>query len=137
MKAYEYLNRYYIAEGSKRVSVLKFFDAVSIFAQVTTLVPAPDGSPELELYGELCAFRRLSRIVQVECSRPGAYWKLQQMLGKEPDEPWSAEERSSFLAAYSTFWQAYESAGGKRMHATFTATRRCAGAARRRSEKTL
>ena len=118
VKAYEYLNRYYIAEGSKRVSVLRFFDAVSVYAQVTSIIPAPDGSPELALYGELCAFRRLSRIVQVEVSRPGGYRKLQQLLGKAPDEPWNDAERSAFLAAFSTFRQAYESAGGKRMHAT-------------------
>ena len=118
VKAYEYLNRYYIAEGNKRVSVLKFFDAVSVHAHVTTITPARDGSPEVELYNELTAFRRLSGIVQVECSRPGGYRKLQQLLGKAPDEPWSDSDRSAFLADYFTFRRVYESAGGKRLHAT-------------------
>lgn len=118
VKAYEYLNRYYIAEGNKRVSVLKYFDAVSIHAHVVTITPAQDGSPEVELWNELAAFRRLSGVVQVECSKPGGYRKLQQLLGKAPDEVWSAEDRSAFLAAYFTFRQVYESAGGKRLHAT-------------------
>ena len=30
-KVYEYLNRYYVAEGNKRVSVLKFFGAVTVW----------------------------------------------------------------------------------------------------------
>ena len=30
IKAYEYMHRYYVEEGNKRVSVLKFFDAPSI-----------------------------------------------------------------------------------------------------------
>ena len=36
IKAYEYMHRYYVEEGNKRVSVLKFFDAPSI--------PAPAGT---------------------------------------------------------------------------------------------
>ena len=118
VKAYEYLNRYYIAEGNKRVSVLKFFDAVSVHAHVITVMPVQDGSPEVALYNEHRAFRRLSGVVQVELSRPGGYRKLQQLLGKAPDEAWSDEDRSAFLAAYSTFRRVYESAGGKRLHAT-------------------
>ena len=118
VKAYEYLNRYYIAEGNKRVSVLKFFDAVAVHAHVITVTPAQDGSPEVELYQELTDFRRASGIMQIECSRPGSYRKLQQLMGKTPDEPWSDSERSAFLADYFSFRQAYESAGGKRLHAT-------------------
>ncbi len=118
VKAYEYLNRYYIAEGSKRVSVLKFFDAVSIHAQVTTILPAQDGSPEVELYNELTHFRRLSGINRIEFSRPGACRRLQQLLGKAPDEVWTDEDRNAFLADYFTFRRVYESAGGKRLHAT-------------------
>ena len=117
VRAYEYLNRYYIAEGNKRVSVLKFFDAVSVHAHVTTVLPAQDGSPEVALYNEFTRFRRLSGVFQVECSRPGAYRKLQQLLGKAPDEVWSEADRSAFLADYSTFRRAYASAGGKRLHA--------------------
>mgnify|MGYP006874848851 CR=1 FL=1 len=30
VKVYEYMNRYYVVEGNKRVSVLKFFGAVTI-----------------------------------------------------------------------------------------------------------
>ena len=118
VKAYEYLNRYYIAEGSKRVSVLKFFDAVSVHAHVVTVMPLQDGSAEVELWNELCTFRRLSGVVQLEWSRPGGGRKLQQLLGKAPDEPWTDADRSAFLADYATFRQVYESAGGKRLHAT-------------------
>ena len=30
IKAYEYMNKFYVEEGNKRVSVLKYFDAVSV-----------------------------------------------------------------------------------------------------------
>ena len=35
IKAFEYMNRYYVLEGNKRVSVLKYYNAVSIPAYVT------------------------------------------------------------------------------------------------------
>ena len=30
IKAYEYMNKFYVEEGNKRVSVLKYYDAVSV-----------------------------------------------------------------------------------------------------------
>ena len=35
IKAYEYMNRFYVEEGNKRVSVMKYFGAVSISGNVT------------------------------------------------------------------------------------------------------
>ena len=39
IKAYEYMNRFYVEEGNKRVSVLKFFDAVTIVGHVIRIMP--------------------------------------------------------------------------------------------------
>ena len=50
IKVYEYMNRYYVQEGNKRVSVLKFFGAVSIPAQVTRIMPSKGEAKELKLY---------------------------------------------------------------------------------------
>ena len=44
--AYEYMNHYYIQEGNKRVSVLKYFDAISIPGYVTRIIPAREDTPE-------------------------------------------------------------------------------------------
>ena len=40
VKAYEYMNKFYIEEGNKRVSVLKYYDAVSVPGYVTRILPA-------------------------------------------------------------------------------------------------
>ena len=37
--AYEYMNKFYVLEGNKRVSVLKYFGAVSIAGEVTRIIP--------------------------------------------------------------------------------------------------
>ena len=39
IKAYEYMNRFYVEEGNKRVSVMKYFEVVSIPGNVIRMVP--------------------------------------------------------------------------------------------------
>ena len=50
IKAYEYMNRYYMEEGNKRVSVLKYFGADSIYARVTRIMPKRNDTRGSELY---------------------------------------------------------------------------------------
>lgn len=48
---YEYLNYYYVQEGNKRVSVLKYFEAISCAATVIRMIPPyNEEDPEIELY---------------------------------------------------------------------------------------
>ena len=44
---FEYLGRFYVQEGNKRVSVLKYFGAPRISATVTRILPENDGSPRM------------------------------------------------------------------------------------------
>jgi len=115
IKAYEYLNRYYVQEGNKRVSVLKFFDAVSISAHVVRVMPEATDSDEVQRYLEYLDFNRLSGLNYVELSRRGGYARLQALVGKAPNEAWTADERGEFSSAYYAFQQAYEAAGGTRL----------------------
>ena len=56
IKVYEYLNYYYVVEGNKRVSVLKYFEADSIPAFVTRKVPKLTDDPEIRAYYEYMDF---------------------------------------------------------------------------------
>ena len=118
IKVYEYMNRYYVQEGNKRVSVLKFFDGGTVSASVIQILPERTGAPEVELYYELVEFRRLSGITYLEFSKSGSYLQLQQLLGKEPDEAWTEDERRAFSSAYYYFRQAYEAHGGAQLSST-------------------
>ena len=117
-KAWEYRNRFYVEEGHKRVSVLKFFDANTVSAQVTRILPIRDGSREIELYYEFVDFYQYSRINFLEFSKPGGYAALQKALGKAPGQAWSEEDRRDFSTAYYHFHQAYEAQGGGRLTST-------------------
>ena len=46
IKAYEYMNKFYVEEGNKRVSVMKYFGVVSIPGNVTRIVPKRTGEKE-------------------------------------------------------------------------------------------
>ena len=118
VKAYEYLRRYYVEEGNKRVSVLKFFGAVTIPAHVIRVMPEKNGSPESELYYEYVDFYSLSRIIEVEFSRPGSYVRLQALLGKAQGEAWTDEDRSDFRSAYYMFRRVYRELGGGKLETT-------------------
>ena len=58
VQLYEYMNRYYVAEGNKRVSILKYFDTATVAAQVTRVLPERTGDPDVELDYEFAAFQK-------------------------------------------------------------------------------
>ena len=115
---YEYMNRYYVAEGNKRVSVLKYFDAVTISARVTRVLPPRTEDLDVELYYELVDFHRYSGVNFIEFTKPGSYAELQRLLGKQPQEPWQEEEQRRFATIYYQFRQVYEAHGGRRLATT-------------------
>ena len=113
IRCYEYLGRFYVEEGNKRVSVLKSFDAPSIAGQVTRIIPVRSEDEEIRLYYEFMDFYRLSKSYLVRFSRPGSYQKLQAALGFEADHVWTEEERRRFQSAQSSFERALDAQGEK------------------------
>lgn len=118
IKVYEYMNRFYVEEGNKRVSVLKFFGAVTIPAQVIRILPPKGEAPELKRYYEFLDFYKCTKINYIEFSRVGGYLKLQKQMGKTEDEEWTEEETRAFRANYYYFRQVFDSLGGKTLRCT-------------------
>ena len=50
VKVYEFMNRYYVEEGNKRVTVLKYVNAASIYANIKRIVPARTEEKENKIY---------------------------------------------------------------------------------------
>ena len=118
VKVYEYMNRYYVQEGNKRVSVLKYFDAVSISANVIRIMPERSDSPEVQAYFALCDFFRYSRVNYLEFSKPESYALFQRLVGKEPQEHWTEQDRRGLNTLFYYFQKAYQSHGGERLRTT-------------------
>ncbi len=118
VKAYEYMNRFYIEEGNKRVSVLKFFGAYNIPGNVIRILPERNGDEDVEIYYEFVDFYQYSRINFIEFTKKGSYLALQKALGKESDEVWSEDDQREFSAAYYYFLKAYNASGGSKLRTT-------------------
>ena len=96
VKAYEYMNKFYIEEGNKRVSVLKYCDAVSVPGNVTRILPARTDQKENKIYYEFVDFYALSQINYIYFSKLGSFAKLQEAVGKGPKELWTDDDKLNF-----------------------------------------
>lgn len=116
--AYEYMNRFYVQEGNKRVSVLKYYGAVKIPGTVTRLIPARTDDLKNKIYYEFLDFYKLSKVNYVHFSKLGGYNKLQTLVCKASGETWSEDDRLNFAAFYTMFHQQFEALGGTSMGLT-------------------
>ena len=112
---YEYLGRFYVQEGNKRVSVLKYFGASRIPGNVTRVVPARTEEPRTRAYFEFLDFYKYTRIYSVQYRVPGDYARLLSALGKDPGEAWDSRERRTFNAYFLYFKEAFDALGGQEL----------------------
>ena len=116
--ACEFMNSYYIIEGNKRVSVLKYSGAVTVPGYVTRIVPAYSDDREIRVYYEFMEFSRSSGIYNITFSRPGSYQELCRLLGKTFGEPWTADEKRMLSSNFYWFTCAYKEKGGDELPIT-------------------
>ena len=110
---YEYLGNFYVQEGNKRVSVLRYFGATRIPATVKRILPKNDGSPRVKAYYEFLDFFKASGIYNVQFQRPGDYGRLLSAMGKTTEEAWTETERLSFNACFQYFREAFDALNGR------------------------
>ncbi len=115
---YEYMGRFYVTEGNKRVSVLKSYNSPSIVGNVTRIIPNWSEDEAVQIYYEFIPFYDLSGLYDVTFTRKGSYAKLQARLGFEPDHVWTKEERSEFLYGFRRFKDAFEKVNAEKLNIT-------------------
>lgn len=114
--AYEYMNRYYVVEGNKRVSVLKYFKADSIVANVTRKIPKYSEDEDVKIYYEYMKFNEITGLFNIEFSKPGMAEHLLELTGCTTR--WAPEVRSEFNSLLLHFTRAYEFRGGSKLPIT-------------------
>ena len=101
IRCFEYLGRFYVQEGNKRVSVLKSYGAASIPGRVVRLVPVWSEEREVRLYYEFLGAYQLTGLYQVNFTRFGSFPKLQAALGHSADYKWSEDDRRRCMSGYT------------------------------------
>ncbi len=112
IKCYEFMNRYYVLEGNKRVSVMKFCGAPTVPGSVTRIIPKRTDEPENRLYFEYLAFYKHSKINYIIFSKLGSYRIFLEKIGFQADYDWTDEDRMEVRSLYVRFEKAYKEKGG-------------------------
>jgi hypothetical protein len=105
---YEYLWKYYVAEGNKRVSVLKYFEASSFEAEIIRLIRAMGRKrPDIERYYTFLAYSKKGVFADIELSESRKYerlYRIEQRLISELDPTLAPPD---YNALYTRFESVY------------------------------
>ena len=108
IKCYEYMKKFYVQEGNKRVSVLKALKMPSVDAEVIRIMPEKTDDRDVQLYYEFLDFYKVCPVYVVDFSRPGGYRKFINLLGLSETEPWPEETVRMAEAGYYRFKRVFD-----------------------------
>lgn len=109
IKVYEFMDRFYVIEGNKRVSVLKYFDAVSVPANVYRIIPEyNEDDVQVRIYYEFMKFFDLTGLNVIWFSKEGSYRALIRETGNSETEKWTDEQILTLRSLYNRMEVALE-----------------------------
>ncbi len=118
IKVYEFMNKFYVEEGNKRVSVSKFIGYVSITGNVFRILPPKDGSIASRINYEYIDFFNVTGFFEITFSKPGSYAELAQYFGRDLKTVWPDELIEELRYAYMTFYKCYTARRARKLSLT-------------------
>ena len=118
IQVYEYMRRFYVLEGNKRVSVSKYVGSTTIRTEVRRILPKQTEEPENRQYFEFLKFFEAAPIYEIAFSKEGSYRKLAEMAGQDLDHVWTAEAVKDLKYAFAMFSQVFYAKGGWKLRLT-------------------
>ncbi len=118
IKAYEFMNKIYVLEGNKRVSVSKYCGLTSIMADITRVLPKRSDTRENKLYYEFLEFFKVAPLYTLLFSQEGFYQKFAEVMGQNLVDPWPDTVLENIRATFAVFDKLYRSKGGDKLGAT-------------------
>ncbi len=115
---YEYMGRFYVEEGNKRVSVSKFNGAESILANVIRILPKRTDEKANRIYYEFVDFYKVCSFYGIVFSEEGSYQKLAALLGRDLVHEWPEELRKNLIAGFARFQECFHEKGGDKLELT-------------------
>lgn len=114
---YEYMNKFYVQEGNKRVSVMKFVGGAKILANVHRILPKKTQEKESLVYYEFLDFFKATNLYEIVCSEIGSYRRLADFYGHSLDadgedqiETWPQNDIEDIRSEFQRFESAFKAA---------------------------
>lgn len=109
IKVYEYLNRFFVIEGNKRVSVLKFVNGTTINGQVIRLIPKRNPEDKTNtIYYEYIDFYKQTKINSIWFTEVGRFTELLDYIKQYRQMIQDEDSDKLFLSnCYRPFRQIY------------------------------
>lgn len=123
IKVYEFMNWFYVIEGNKRVSVLKYIDVFSYPAHVIRMIPKYDEqNKDIRIYYAFLKFYKRTSINTIWFSDEKSFDELWKLIRHyEPmNKMVKREERFKYFqsAVYGIFRKVYHELGGQNLPIT-------------------
>ena len=107
---YEYMGRFYVIDGIKRVSIAKCHGLPTMAASVTRIMPVRTQDKAVLHYFDCVKCYDQTGLYQIEFSRPGSFAQFQKSMGFAPDYRWNEADRLDFLFNWYNFEGAFREA---------------------------
>lgn len=103
----EYMGRFYVVDGKKRVSVLKAHGESRVMANVIRLVPEYSESLPVKQYYEFMNYFTKTGLYQVSLSDADDFAYLQKQMGLTPEQAWTEMDQFHFMFTFVGVERAY------------------------------
>ncbi len=103
VKVYEYMWKFYVEEGNKRVSVQKYLEVPQIMADVIRIMPEKRDEKEIRIYYEFVEFFQVMPFYEIRFSEEGCYARLAELLGQDLVTPWPEQLIEDVKYAFHRF----------------------------------
>lgn len=118
IKVYEYLRKFYVQEGNKRVSVMRYLGIQQALAHVIRILPKNDGSKKIRLYYEFLSFYDVTHLYAFNFSFDGGYRRLAHALGQDLVHKWPENAVSNAKTEIYYFTRLLKAEGSAKLSIT-------------------
>ena len=114
IQVYEYMWQYYVVEGNKRVSVLKYFDAPSVRAEITRLIPQLEqDNPVTQTYYAFLQYEKNGLFSNIKLSSAERYRQLARTEAELLEDLPEESRPANWNMLYLRFEGAYKTGSGR------------------------
>lgn len=115
IKVVEYRGYFYVEEGNKRVSVMKYLGTDYAEANVARIIAERTNDREGRIYEAYLQWYKDTELNMIYFTQEGSFEKLYDLTGHVPGVKWKEEDVTNLRSAYLRFQEEYKKVYGDRI----------------------